>query len=112
MKKIEIVLPPDAEALPDHKGFTERYNIRSNSGAVYVIARNFKSRKFGCSCAGWCTKGYCKHLRTLGIPETHSHKNTSVVSEEIIIIAPVKSIQSKEVLKVNNLRSRIIDLED
>lgn len=55
--------PPGAIALPDVGEWQNRFEIRSEiSNRVYVISRNKKTMKWGCSCPGWITHRKCKHL--------------------------------------------------
>jgi hypothetical protein len=40
-----------------------RFEIRSEtSNRLYIVSRNKKSKKWGCSCPAYRTRRYCKHL--------------------------------------------------
>ncbi len=61
--------PSGAVALPDLRGWTNRFEIRSEtSSRVYIVSQNIVGRHWGCSCPGWRTRRKCKHLTTLGLP--------------------------------------------
>jgi hypothetical protein len=50
-------------ALPDNNLWEMRFEIHSEtSNRIYIIARNKKSKKWGCSCPAYRTRRYCKHL--------------------------------------------------
>jgi hypothetical protein len=60
----EIAIRPyGALALPDNRDWCERFEIHSaTSNRKYIIAKNKKSGKFGCSCPSYRVRRYCKHL--------------------------------------------------
>lgn len=60
------------ELIPDGHGWTNRFDIPSESGdKTYRIAQRSKSKEWGCSCKGWIfhhsKPGFtgCKHLKAL-----------------------------------------------
>lgn len=62
-------LPKGTNTLPDWKGWTNRFEVRSEtSGRVYVVSQNERHRHWGCSCPGWRTHRKCKHLTALALP--------------------------------------------
>jgi hypothetical protein len=66
---ITIRLPQNTPMLPDSKGWTNRFEIRSqSSGRVYIVAQRTGSRSWGCSCPGWLRYRKCKHLEAIGLP--------------------------------------------
>ena len=71
----EIIRPPDAKALPDNAQWQNRFEIRSeSSNRIYIIAQNKQSGKWGCSCLGYLTRRYCKHLLNgCGLSHTQIH---------------------------------------
>jgi len=61
--------PKDEEKLPDLKGWTNRFYIKSEtSNRLYVVSQNIDKRHWGCSCMSWKTRRYCKHLQVLALP--------------------------------------------
>lgn len=49
--------------LPDNDQWQDRFEIHSeSSNRVYIVARNKKSGKWGCSCPGYLAHRKCKHL--------------------------------------------------
>lgn len=73
---IAIRRPPGAVALPDNDQWEMRFEIKSeSSNRVYTVARNKKTQHWGCSCPGYCAHRKCKHLRSMGVPETQIHGN-------------------------------------
>ncbi len=59
----------DDSGLPDNKGWTNRFEVRSESSdRVYVVAQHADKRHWGCSCPGWKRHRKCKHLTTVGLP--------------------------------------------
>lgn len=116
---ILIQLPSDSESLPDTSTHTDRFNVRSDSGSIYLIARDIKSRKFSCNCMGWITKRKCKHLvKTLGIPIENIHGNDGIPANEIIVTrgdspnSPIMKIHVNNSSKVLEKKTRLIDFED
>lgn len=60
---------PKANRLPDHKGWINRFEVRSaTSNRVYVVAQHETKRHWGCSCPAWRTRRYCKHLSAVRLP--------------------------------------------
>lgn len=63
------VPPPWAIRLPDNKQWENRFKIQSEDGTkCYIIAQNKKKRHWGCSCASYRFRRYCKHLDGLLLP--------------------------------------------
>ena len=61
-----------AATLPDNAGYTNRFEIKSESSdRIYVIAQSKTGRWWSCSCSGWISRKKCKHLTTLGLPGGH-----------------------------------------
>ena len=49
------------ELLPDNKGWTNRFSIKSESSSrLYTIAQNKANGTWGCSCKGWIRYRRCK----------------------------------------------------
>ena len=49
--------------LPDNDQWEQRFEIPSeSSNRLYIIARNKKSGKYGCSCPSYRVRRTCKHL--------------------------------------------------
>lgn len=68
-------IPIDAIKEQDNTLYTNRFKIKSeSSNRLYLVAQHKQSRKWTCSCTGWITRRYCKHLRSFGIPESQSHQ--------------------------------------
>jgi hypothetical protein len=68
MNEITIRISKDV-LLPDQGRWINRFEIKSeSSNRVYVVSQDKNHRYWGCSCPGWITRRYCKHLRALGIP--------------------------------------------
>jgi hypothetical protein len=64
---IEIAERVGAELLPDNEQWECRMEIRSaSSSRLYVVARRKSSGEWGCSCPGWKSRRYCKHLSLMG----------------------------------------------
>lgn len=70
MPRTLYILPENR--LPDERGWTNRFKVRSNSSSsVYIIAQHATGRYWGCSCRGYTTRPavrHCTHLKDLGIP--------------------------------------------
>jgi hypothetical protein len=68
-----IIRPPrDSIRLADNRGYTNRFEIRSEtSDAIYVVAQSKSGRWWSCSCFGWIRHKHCKHLRAMGLPGHH-----------------------------------------
>jgi len=55
--------------LPDNNGWTNRFQIKSESSdKLYTIAQSISGRFWGCNCMGWIRHRSCKHLQTLQLP--------------------------------------------
>lgn len=64
----DLTLPRGSEKLPDAKGWTNRFTLKSaTSDRLYIVAQRETSGEWGCSCPGWRVHRKCKHLRTLGL---------------------------------------------
>ena len=64
-----IYVPRNAVFLKDNAGWTNRFDIKSESSDnLYRIAQNKHKRYWGCSCPGWISHRNCKHLRAMGLP--------------------------------------------
>jgi hypothetical protein len=74
-QEIEVNLPRGSRILENTGLWEKRFEIHSESSdRVYVIARNKKSQKWGCSCPGWRRWRKCKHLTIgCGLPDTMIH---------------------------------------
>lgn len=69
-------------ALPDNSQWENRFEIQSEtSNRVYVIAQHKTLRHWGCSCPAWITRGYCKHLSALGIPNNKQPYEVNLIKE-------------------------------
>lgn len=70
----------NAVALPDNGQWTNRFEIRSaSSNRVYVVAQNKATKKWGCSCPGYCIHRKCKHLvEGCGLPEHEIHGSKKI----------------------------------
>lgn len=80
MSNTLVVKPKGAVALPENAQWTERFEIHSaTSNRKYIIARNKKSGKWGCSCPSYRVRRYCKHLTdgcNLSLSEIHGNALT------------------------------------
>ena len=72
-----VIRPAGAVALEDNDQWEMRFEIRSaHSGRIYIISRNKKSQKWGCSCMGWKRWRTCTHLTDgcgLSLSEIHGN---------------------------------------
>jgi len=77
---ISIRKPAGAVGLPDNDQWECRFEIRSeSSNRVYIVSRNKKSKKWGCSCPGYLTKRKCKHLVDgCGLDLSEIHGNNKI----------------------------------
>ena len=58
-----------SEMLPDNKLWKNRFEIHSaSSDRVYIVSQNITKGHMGCSCPGWKSRRFCKHLTALGLP--------------------------------------------
>jgi hypothetical protein len=58
-----VIRPYGAVSLPENSQWCERFSIRSeSSNRLYIIAKNKKSGKYGCSCPSYRVRRWCKHL--------------------------------------------------
>ena len=78
--------------LPDNAQWEMRFEIRSeSSNRLYIIARNKKSKKWGCSCPGYKRFRHCKHLNDgCGLDATQIHGADQLMSETSGRAAPVR----------------------
>ncbi len=54
------------EFLPDARGWTNRFPIKSSSSnRIYNIAQRISDGTWGCNCMGWIRFGYCRHLTNI-----------------------------------------------
>lgn len=107
--------------LPDERGWTNRFKVRSNSSSsVYIIAQHEQKRYWGCSCKGYTTRPavrHCAHLKDLNIPGGEKPYELNLDSGGAPIVASVvatskASIRSKDVEQdVTGLGTRKIDLD-
>lgn len=83
MGTISIIKPKSAVALPDNDQWCERFEIRSeSSNRIYIVAKNKKSGKYGCSCPGYLTKRKCKHLLDgCGLDSSEIHGSINIESK-------------------------------
>jgi hypothetical protein len=72
------IRPAGAVALPDNTLWCDRFEICSEtSDRVYIIAKNKKSGKYGCSCPSYRVRRYCKHLTSgcgLSLAQIHGNE--------------------------------------
>lgn len=62
-------VPQGSAKLPDLRGWTNRFEIRSESSdRIYIVSQNIENRHWGCSCPAWRTRRQCKHLAALLLP--------------------------------------------
>lgn len=51
---------------PDNKVWTNRFHIQSRtSNRTYVVAQRKTDGVWGCGCAGWRNRRWCKHIDEL-----------------------------------------------
>ena len=82
MNDLVIQPPRGAISLPDNDQWCERFEIRSSSsGRKYIIAKNKKSGKYGCSCPGYKRWRYCQHL-TDGCGLSHSQIHGNSITDQ------------------------------
>lgn len=71
------IKPSGAVSLPDNDQWCGRFQIRSSSSnRLYIIAKNKKTGRYGCSCPAYRTRRYCKHLTSgcgLSLSEIHGN---------------------------------------
>ena len=71
MNTLPVLHVSESMTEPDNSQWEHRFKIRSeSSNRVYIVAQNKRGRWWACSCPGWKSRRYCKHLRALGLP-TH-----------------------------------------
>ena len=74
-----VVRPYGAVSLPDNDQWEMRFEIRSeSSNRKYVIARNKKTKQWGCSCPGYLIHRTCKHLKSMGLPTNEKPFNVTL----------------------------------
>lgn len=85
MNSIAIRMPAGSVALPDNDQWTSRFQIRSeSSNRIYVVAKNKKSGKFGCSCPAYCSRRYCKHLLDgCNLDPSEIHGNPAIADNRV-----------------------------
>lgn len=77
------IKPSGSVALPDNDQWECRFEIRSEtSNRIYIVSRNKKSKKWGCSCPGYLSKRKCKHLIDgCGLDLSEIHGNGAIVDK-------------------------------
>lgn len=71
MSNLPVLRIPEGlgSMLPDLKGWTNRFPIKSESSSrVYIVSQNLRGRWWGCSCPSWRVRRSCKHLQAVGVP--------------------------------------------
>lgn len=69
MSNLPTLFIPPSMTEPDNDQWEHRFKIRSeSSNRIYIVAQHKKGRYWGCSCPGWKSRRYCKHLKALGLP--------------------------------------------
>jgi len=62
-------IPRQSVRLRDNDQWQYRFEIRSEtSNKIYIVAQHKANKYWGCSCPGWKSRKYCKHLTAIGLP--------------------------------------------
>lgn len=92
-EQARTILVPTSMALPDNTEWTNRFSIKSESSTrLYTIAQHKTKKHWGCSCPGWRTRRYCKHLRALELP---THEKALNVEVEVEVKAEIANVISR-----------------
>lgn len=68
MNELTLRIPQELQ-LPDKGRWRHRFHVKSEtSNHLYVVSQDKDKKFWACSCLGWITRRYCKHLTEMGLP--------------------------------------------